>query len=38
MMSSFNTNEQVHWTFDIWENHGGSVFMLEFQKDLSILS
>ena len=23
MMTSYETNEQVHRTFDLWEKHGG---------------
>ena len=23
MMTSYDTNEQVHLTFDLWEKHGG---------------
>ena len=38
MITSYDTNAQVHPTFDLQEKRGGSVFMLEFQTDFSIFS
>ena len=34
MMTSYDTNVQVHWIFDPWEKHGGKCVYIRIPESL----
>ena len=34
MMTSYDTNAQVHWTFGLWEKHGGKCVYVRIPERL----